>query len=76
MLVLRPNGMNFEDWACRVVQDIEPIGLAPVPPKEVRWKEWARSISTMPSISQKNIPDPHFHRNWRDWAEQFIIGVE
>lgn len=62
-----PYGLEFEAWACLVVEALSLYGVQS-PPSEEGWKDWASSLLYNPDLA--TIPTPYGFDTWLEWASR------
>lgn len=69
---IRPEGMQFMEWADRVVGQSDGLPIA----DQNDWQTWARAVLEVPSIAVQLPPRPEDYATWDDWANEFNRAVE
>jgi len=67
-----PDDMSWELWNCNMLHYFgeEPLPVVP----EESWREFAASMSGLPTFSVYGISDGQGVADWRDWVRG-IIGL-
>lgn len=69
-----PRHMEFEDWACLMVELYGAQNLE-IPTHGTEWKGWAVGLLGIDVFTNEAAPNPYSFDNWRDWAQQLIGAV-
>jgi len=68
----RPTGMTLQQWADRVVLDLDAYGpLQKL--KDTNWQRWAVQLPAIISLGYIAIPNPYQFTDWKLWAE-YVCG--
>jgi len=69
---IRPEGMNFREWADRVVAQSDGFPNA----DQNNWQVWAKAVIGIPMVAAQLPPRPEYYATWDDWANEFNRAVQ
>jgi hypothetical protein len=73
VVITRPIMMTLEEWADRVVYDLDAFGAVRALNNAEEWQDWAAQFLNNAKIGRA-LPNPYEFDNWTDWAER-LCGV-
>lgn len=69
-----PVHIQLRDWAMLICSDLDEFGPFGPLTDDARWQEWAMQFFGNAALG-RNLPDPYWFTDWREWAERFAQGL-
>lgn len=70
-MITWPKHMTLQEWADRVILDLDVYGSFGKLQDPEDWRGWAMQFLANNTIGN-NLPNPNNFDTWQEWAERFV----
>ena len=75
VVIVNPNGMQFNDWADQMVGLNSSLGIAGSASFMKSWQDWAIQFIQLNEVKDKSPPSPYKYSEWQNWVQDLAQSV-